>query len=151
MGVSTMIEVHCRTKGEAYDLLMNTDWVEEGMNIVISPASKRISRKQINALNLFCGMQADAYNSAGLDQKVVLGALFREATPIPWTKETFKANVWKVLMEAMTGEESTNDLNSVEPSQIYEQIVLMNGERLGVPTVPFPSMESLMNKSLGRE
>lgn len=97
---------------------------------------KQKTAKQRAALHVYCEQMAEALNDAGFDQKATL-ALFNGTAKIPWTKESFK-EIWKAVQVIMLGKKSTEDLNTVDPSEIYRAVDKMIAEKTGV-TVAWPS------------
>lgn len=61
---------------------------------------------------------------------------------IPWNKSLVKDLIWKPIQKVMTGKASTTELNTVEPSEIYEVVNRFTAERFGV-FCEWPSEESL--------
>ena len=97
---------------------------------------KRRTLSQNAALHLYCERLAEALNNAGYDMKRTL----KEDVEIPWTKEMAKEYLWRPIQKVMTGEESTTEMNTVEPSEIYEVLNRHIAEKFGV-SVPWPSHE----------
>lgn len=61
----------------------------------------------------------------------------------PWTKGLVKELIWRPVQKAMTGEESTTQMNTVDPSEIHAVV----NEHIGKLTegninVPWPSEEN---------
>mgnify|MGYP003406681413 CR=1 FL=1 len=83
---------------------------------------------QNKSLHLFCQQLADALNGAGYDMKKTL----KPGVDIPWTKESIKEHIWRPVQEAMTGKRSTTEMNTVDPSEVYEVINRHMGEKFGV-------------------
>ena len=88
------------------------------------------------ALHLYYRMLAEALNDAGLDARKTL----KPEIEIPWTPEMIKDLLWRPIQEAMTGKHSTTELNTVDPSEIYQVLDRHLGEKFGLH-VPFPSYE----------
>lgn len=99
---------------------------------------KQRTNLQNRSLHLFCAQLADALNTAGLDMRKTL----KHDIEIPWTMENVKNHLWRPIQEAMTEKHSTTELDSAEPSQIYEVLMKHLGEKFGI-FLPFPSEESL--------
>ena len=89
---------------------------------------KQRTPSQNNSLHLYCERLADALNAAGYDMKRTL----KHDVEIPWTKDSVKSHIWKPVQEAMTGKESTTEMNTVDPSEIYEVVSRHLGEKTGV-------------------
>ena len=92
--------------------------------------------QQNKALWLFFTKLADELNDNGLDMKKVL----KPEIDIPWTKQSVHDQIWLPVQKAMTGEESTTEMNTVDPSEIYEVINRHLAEKFGV-SVNWPSEE----------
>lgn len=100
---------------------------------------KQRTSQQNKSLHKFCELLAEALNEAGYEMKAVLAV---KQVDIPWNKDRVKDVLWKPLQEAMTGKESTTELNTVDPSEIYEVLNRHISQNFGVH-VPWPSEESL--------
>ena len=92
--------------------------------------------QQNKALYKYFELLAEALNDAGYDMKKVL----KPEVDIPWNKEMVKTHIWKPVQEVMTGEKSTTEMSTVEPSEIYSVINRHISEKFGVH-VPWPSDE----------
>lgn len=97
-------------------------------------ASKR-TVTQNAAMHLYFEMLAVALNDAGLDMKKVL----TKKVDILWAKSSVKEYLWRPVQEAMTGKESTTELNTVEPSDIHAALDRHLAEKFGV-SVRWPSL-----------
>ena len=71
---------------------------------------------------------AEALNEAGYDMK----RLLKEEIDIPWTKESVKEHLWKPIQEIMLKTESTTELNTAQPNDIYLVLSRHIGEKTGV-------------------
>ena len=98
---------------------------------------KRRTSLQNRSLHLFCQQLADALNTAGLDMRKTL----KHDIEIPWTMENVKNHLWRPIQKAMTEKHSTTEMDSAEPSQIYEVLNRHLGEKFGI-SVPWPCEES---------
>ena len=101
------------------------------------PKRKRRTNLQNKALHKFFQQLADALNDSGYSVAKTL----RHDVEIPWSRVTVKELLWRPVQEAMTGKHSTTELNTVDPSEIYEVLNRHLGERLGVH-VEWPSEEN---------
>ena len=101
------------------------------------PKRKRRTNQQNRALHLFCKNTATVLNDSGYSVAKTL----RHDVEIPWNATLVKELLWRVIQEAMTGKHSTTELNTVDPSEIYEVLNRHLGERLGVH-VEWPSEET---------
>ena len=100
--------------------------------------SKQRTSLQNRSLHLWFQQLADALNEAGWNVQKTL----RHDVEIPWNPTLIKELIYRPVMTAMTGKESTTNLDTIEPSQVYEVLNLHLGEKLGVH-VEWPSEESL--------
>jgi len=99
--------------------------------------SKR-TLQQNKCLHLLFTQMSDTFNTLGLDMRVVL----KPEIKILWTPEAVKRELFKPVMKAMYGKESTTELTTSEVSKVYEQIAKLIGEKFGVE-IEFPSKEQL--------
>jgi len=93
--------------------------------------------KQNASLHVYCELLAEALNDAGLDMKKTL----KPEVDIPWRKESVKEHLWKPIQKALTGKESTTEISTVEPSEIYDVLNRHISEKFGVH-VDWPSIDS---------
>ena len=92
---------------------------------------------QNKAMYKYFRLLAKALADAGLDARKVM----KPEIAIPFTPEMVKDLLWDKIQKAMTGKESTTELDTVEPSQIHAVLDLHMGEKFGIH-VPFPSDEN---------
>ena len=94
------------------------------------------TEKQNRSLHLWLRQVSETLNDAGLDMKKTL----KPSVDIPWDKEgrNAKEHLWRPVMEAMTGEESTTDMDTTDPSEVYLVICRHISEKHGVTLPPFP-------------
>ena len=123
------------------------DGTEAGLNTVISlikgafafSTSKRMrvdfreddngmTRTQENSLHLWLENFATVLNDAGIDQRLLLDSL-KEGAEIPNTKHSLK-ELYKVLLAALEGKESTTKMNRKEPGAIAEIFAKVITERV---------------------
>jgi hypothetical protein len=99
--------------------LMEMDGGEQFV-IEISEISTYTS-SQRGALHVWCQQCADFLNEAGelRERKMILGD---GSQSIPWTMLTFKEDVYKVVLAAVTGKQSTESQSSVDPGEICQLI-----------------------------
>lgn len=93
---------------------------------------------QNNALHLYCKLLSEALNDAGLDMKVVL----KPEVEIPWSKDSVKEFIWRPVQKAMIKGQSTTEMDTVDPSEIYKVIDRHISEKFGVH-VEWPSKEKM--------
>ena len=104
---------------------------------------KQRTIQQNRALHLLFGQISEELNDAGLDMRKAL----RPSISIPWNADTVKEYLWRPVMKAQIQKESTTELTTGEIDVVFETLNRYFGERFGLH-IPFPSMDSLMNKSL---
>lgn len=91
---------------------------------------------QNRAMHKYFEMLADALNSAGLDMRKTL----KPEIEIPWNKEMVKEHLWRPIQDAMYSKESTTELDTKEPSEVYAVLDRHLGEKFGIH-VEWPSNE----------
>jgi len=95
---------------------------------------KQRTLNQNSAMHLYFQRLAEELNLAGLDMKTVL----KPEIDIPWTKESVKIHLWKPILQIMEGKDSTTEMNTCDPSEIYEVLNRHIAEKFGV-SVPWPT------------
>lgn len=95
---------------------------------------KQRTIQQNKALHKYCRMLSDALNEAGLDMKKTL----KPEVDIPWTPENIKDNIYKPVLKALTGKTSTSEMDTVNPSDVYEIINRHVASKFGIH-VEWPS------------
>ena len=90
---------------------------------------------QNRSLHLYCEMLAEALNDAGLDMKTVL----KPEVDIPWTKESVKEHLYKPILKVMLDKDSTTEMDTVNPSEVYQVLDRHLAEKFGI-TVEWPSL-----------
>jgi len=99
---------------------------------------------QNRSLHKYCTNLANVLNDAGLDMKKTL----KPEIDIPWTCENVKNHLYKPLLKALTGKESTIDMDTKDPSMVYEILNRFMGEKHGI-IVDWPSRESQNYEAMG--
>lgn len=105
----------------------------EVVEIDYSPSKQR-SLKQNSSLNRYCSLLSNAFNEAGLTVEETLS----KPLNISWSQLLVKELIWRRIQLALTGKKSTKDLDTVEVSQVYEEINNFTATDKGI-SVPFPS------------
>lgn len=98
--------------------------------------SRPMSKKQRGSLHVYCQHLATALNDSGWDMKKTLKA----EAEIPWTMYSIKENIWKPVLESMSGKDSTESQETTDVSEIYETVNRFVAQRTGV-SVPWPSLQ----------
>ena len=95
-------------------------------------SDQRTSQQQ-KALELWCRLLSEDLNAAGLDQRILLPSI-----AIPWGQESVKQQLFKPILKAMTGLESTADAETGDYSKVYEVLARHLGDKLGVQAPAWP-------------
>jgi len=98
---------------------------------------------QNKALHLYFAHLASELNEAGLDMKKTL----RPTIDIPWSGKTIKEFIWKPMMKAQLGIDSTTELTTKDIDSVFDTITRHIGDKFGL-YVEFPSIETSMITSL---
>lgn len=98
---------------------------------------KQRTIQQNKSLHKFCTNLAIQLNDAGLDMKKVL----KPEIDIPWTTNSVKDQLYKPILKALTGKESTIDMDTKEPSLVYEVLSRHLAHKFGI-VVEWPSKEN---------
>ena len=78
---------------------------------------------------------AESLNLSGLEMKVVL----KQDYKLWWTPWSVKEYLFRPVMKAITGKESTRNLNKLEEiDKIWDVIMRELGEKFGFEAIPFP-------------
>lgn len=109
------------------------------------------TKLQNNSLHLGCKLLAENFKDAGIDQKKVMEKL-PEILAVQCTMGSMKA-IYKILINAMYGYDSTTQLNTFQVSESWEKLLQILMREHGTEIdVPFPNeeqtkayMESLKN------
>ena len=96
---------------------------------------KQRTDQQRKALELWCKLLAGELNKAGLDQRKVL----KPSIEIPWSQESVKEQLFKPILEAMTGHESSADAETGDYNKVYETLCRHLSDKLGVTPPAWPS------------
>lgn len=94
------------------------------------------TNQQNKSLHKFFELLANELNAAGLDQRKVL----KPSIEIPWTPFAIKEMLWKSVQKAMTGKESTTELEKqMEIDEVHKVLMRHLGEKFGLEYIPFPN------------
>ena len=86
---------------------------------------------------------AKELNDAGLDMKKTL----KPEIDIPWNDKTVKEYMWKPIMKAHLGKESTTEMTTKDIDAVFAIINRHLGNRFGLE-IEFPSIETLLLREL---
>lgn len=107
--------------------------------------TKQRTLQQNRALHKLFDMLAQTLNESGNDMRRTL----KEGVDIPWSGDTVKEYLWRPIQKAQLQKESTTELTTRDIDAVFETLNRHLGEKLGVYT-PFPSVEEVIQKQLGR-
>lgn len=109
-----------------------SDWAVKkletgGLGVVITEKGVRIDRpgitkKQFNALHVWCQMCAETLNSHKHYREVTSFIDPSKTYSKPWSKESFKEDVYKVVLSALENKRSTKDQDTTDPKKVVEII-----------------------------
>ena len=112
------------------------------LKVVKMSEKKARSIPQNNAMYLFFKKLAKKLNDSGFDKRMVFEKMSKGFF-IGWSSNCVKQYLWKPIMVAVSGKESTAKLERDDVSQIYENVNKFTSERLNFHE-PFPSIDGLM-------
>lgn len=95
---------------------------------------------QNKALHLLFTHIAETLNDAGMDMRATL----KPGIEIPWDGKMIKEYIWKPILKAKTGKDSTTQMNTKDIDSIFDIINRTLAEK-GLH-VPFPSIDEVMFK-----
>ena len=96
---------------------------------------KQRTDQQRKALEVWCKLLAEQLNASGLDQRKVL----KPGIEIPGGQESVKEQLFKPILEAMTGHESSADAGTGDYNKVYEVLCRHLADKLGVTAPAWPS------------
>lgn len=104
--------------------------------VTIKPVST-YTKKQRGALHVWCTQCAQYLNDLELhrERPNILG---NGSITIPWTMDTFKEDIYKVVLNSITGKSSTEQQDTVEPSDVVSVIreAFQKKKGIDLPTWP---------------
>lgn len=132
------MELEFRSTGPlALEMAKMRGAIEGGATVYLSWSTEKPRTGQQNkALHLYLTELAFALNAAGFDQRKVLAAM-RDGVEIPWSPESTKENLFRPIMRAILGKESTTELETSEVSRVYEVLNRFTADRFGI-SMNFP-------------
>lgn len=110
-------------------------FIASGKEIEMKEVGTRTTR-QNSAIHVYFELLARALSEAGLDMRKTL----KPGVEIPWSGNTVKDYLFRPIMKAQTGKDSTTELTTKEIDAVYDTLNRHLDEKFGV-TVGFPSNE----------
>jgi hypothetical protein len=91
------------------------------------------------SIRVFDKLLADELNAKGYTVKLVLDKM-KTGAEVPWTPSSTHELLWKVMQKALTGKESSTELDTVQPSDIHQTLMHWINENLPeVDYIDFPN------------
>ncbi len=109
------------------------------IEVELHEETKPKTGKQRSALHVWFEMLAEVLNDAGLGKHVVLKALEKLGIDVPWSKDSVKEDLYRPIMQAMTTKESTEHMNTKQPSEICKVLGTRLSEALGITPPAWPA------------
>ena len=125
-------------KGKAFE------YREDNTLIPVDDCILEVKEKKVNSrtlaqnrsIHLYCKQVAQALNNNGHTVTAVL------KPEIQFSMITVKEQLYKPILSALRGKESTTQITSKEMNDVYDVMNKALGERFGI-SIPFPSQEEL--------
>ena len=110
----------------------------------LKPRSLRTDQQR-KGIELFCKLLADELNTKGKDMKQVI------KMDIWWTQKSVKDHIFKPVMKAMYGYDSTTKLGKIEEvDKVHEMIMKELGEKHGIEYISFPAHHKSLSELTGK-
>jgi len=93
--------------------------------------------QQNRALHLYCKQIADELNKKNIGVTAVL------KPEVSFSMITVKEQLYKPILAALRGKNSTRQMNSKEMNEVYDVMNKVLGERFGIH-IPFPSVDEML-------
>ena len=91
-------------------------------------------------MHLMFQQLADELTDAGLDMRKTL----KPDVDIKWDGRMVKEYIWRPIMEAQLGKDSTTEMTTAEIDKVFETINKHMGDKFGI-RLNFPSIETMIN------
>ncbi len=110
-------------------------------------ATQNRTVQQNRALHLYFRLLSDMFRERGIDARM----FFKPEIEIPISPYMVKEMIWRPVMKAYTGKQSTTELDKTK--DINEIVDILNRHlsekfgNLGYENIPFPSYEQLFNQA----
>jgi hypothetical protein len=111
---------------------------------ILCISEKTRTSQQNRAMHKWFGMLAETLNDAGFEQFVVFDEIRKKkgGYDVPWNTARVKENLYKPIMEKMTGKDSTTQMDTKEPSEICDVLGRWLSETFGITPPAWPSQEN---------
>ena len=99
---------------------------------------------QNSALHKYCALVAEALNDAGFSVQRVMENI--KKAEVEWTMLSVKEIIWRNFQIALLDKKSTTELETNEVSKVYRNIDYWLSTKVGIESIPFPSIENIGEK-----
>jgi len=99
---------------------------------------------QNSALHKYCALVAEALNDAGFSVQRVMENI--KKAEVEWTMLSVKEIIWRNFQIALLEKKSTTELETNEVSKVYRNIDYWLSTKVGIESIPFPSIENIGEK-----
>ena len=99
---------------------------------------------QNSALHKYCSLVADALNDSGFIVQRVMENI--KKAEVEWTMLSVKEIIWRNFQIALLDKKSTTELETNEVSKVYRNIDYWLSTKVGIESIPFPSIENIGEK-----
>ena len=110
---------------------------EISVEIVEKETLKTVTQRA--ALHVWLRDLAQILNDSGCDQVVFLSQHMKAGAELPWTLYSVKESLYKPILAAMTGKDSTEKMNTMEPSVVCTVLGKKLSEKTGITPPPWPT------------
>jgi len=93
---------------------------------------------QRNSVHLWIKQVAKVLNDNGIDKRVVIHKMATRGLDTQWTPESFKADVYKPVFNAVAAKESTEEANTTDHDVVVQGLTKWVAQEWGVALPPFP-------------
>jgi len=98
---------------------------------------------QRNAVHLWIREVAKVLNDNGIDKRVVIHKMATRGLDTQWTEESFKADVYKPIFQAVAAKQSTEEANTTDHDVVIQGLQKWVAQEWGVVLPPFPDRFSM--------
>jgi len=97
---------------------------------------------QRNAVHLWIRLVAQLLNDSGIDKRVVIHKMATRGLDTQWTPESFKADVYKPIFQAVAAKQSTEQASTTDHDIVIQGISKWLAQEFGIVCPPFPDRYS---------
>jgi len=89
-------------------------------------------------IRVFDRLLADELNAKGYTVKLVLDRM-KTGAEVEWTPSSVHELLWKVMQKGVTGQASSTELDTVQPSDIHKTLMAWMVEHMEIDYIDWPS------------